>query len=101
MESIGLIKVKWQGIDYELPVSSSRGQTLHAAIATKFGIPPTRLKLLLKSRAFAPAESAELVQQAAATGSTVLVLGTAAVDHLDSMQNRARSGCAVAVELIT
>jgi hypothetical protein len=99
MDSIGLVKVKWQGNDYEVPAPAGRGQTFHSSVASQFGIPPTRLKLLLKGRAFSAAESADLVQQAAASGATVLVLGTAAAEHLDSIQSRVRSGRAATNEL--
>ena len=100
MESVGLVKVTWKGTNYELPAPSSSGRTLHAEVASQFGIPLSRLKLLLKGRTYASSESMELVQEATTSGSRIMVLGTAAGDHLDSMQNRARYGSAAATDVI-
>jgi len=100
MESVGLVKVTWKGKDYELPAPTGSGRTLHAEVASQFGIPLSRLKMLLKGRTFPPSESAELVHEATSSGSRIMVLGTAASDHLDSMQNRARYGSAAATDAI-
>ena len=83
------VQLKWRGQEYQIE-KPTPGRTLHEAVSRQFNIPRSRLKLILKGKAFDDISSDDLVREQLRTGLPVMVLGTASGRQLDSTRNRAR-----------
>ena len=82
------VRVKWRGSEFEF---SDFSNTIHDAVSERFKIPAHRLKLIYRGKQYTPGESADLIEQSSVSGLPVMVVGTPAVDQLDSMQNSLRN----------
>ena len=104
MESAGLLRLRWQGKDYEVPapVPGSMGSaSAHSIVSKRLSIPQHRLKLIIKGKNYGADDTAALLEHQRLSGLPVMVVGTASEDQLDSIPRQVAAGKASALEAFT